>query len=252
MAARYALYFAPEPGSALHAFGSSWLGRDTHSGAACDQPVVDGISPKRLVELTGSPRRYGFHATLKAPFRLAEGCNEPGLRAAVAALVAGHAPFEAPALRPAEINGWRALVLSAPCPPMQLLCDKLVAGLDRFRAPPTEQEIARRVEGGRLSERQRELFERWGYPHVFGEFRFHMTLTEPLEPAEGRLVDTALARLVQRFTTEPLSVPSVALFHQPAADAPFTAISRFRLGVAPAPSLGAAQPSSTSGARPAE
>ena len=251
MAARYALYFAPEPGSALHAFGSSWLGRDAITGGACDQPEVNGVPAGRLVELTGSPRRYGFHATLKAPFRLAEGTDEAALTAAATVLAAGQAPFEAPALRLAEINGWRALVLSAHCLPMQMLCDRLVAGLDRFRAPPTEQEIARRVGGGNLSARQRKLFDRWGYPYVFEEFRFHMTLTEPLDASEGRWVDSALAQLATVVTAEPLRVQSVAVFRQPEPDAPFTVLSRLRLGADPALNPAAGSAPSPSVVRPA-
>ncbi|MGF1624152.1 MAG: DUF1045 domain-containing protein, partial [Alphaproteobacteria bacterium] len=194
--ARYALYFAPPPQSALHRFGSRWLGRDAASGACIARPPVAGVTPERLAEITASPARYGFHATLKAPFRLADGCDEAGLVEAVATLLASREAFMSPSLRLERIDGWRALVLAAPCPQMQALCDELVAGLDRFRATPTPAEDARRLRDGRLSARQQALYRRWGYPHVFDQFRFHMTLTSPLDDAEGTLVDAALAPLV--------------------------------------------------------
>ena len=55
--------------------------------------------------------------------------------------------------------------------------------LDPFRAPLTPSERARRRPED-LDPRRRALLDRWGYPHVFEAFRFHMTLT-------GRLADDA-------------------------------------------------------------
>lgn len=228
--ARYALYFAPPPQSALHRFGSCWLGRDAASGACIARPAVPGVTPERLAAITASPARYGFHATLKAPFRLADGCDEAGLARTVEALMAGRQPFASPPLRLESIEGWRALVLAEPCPRMQALCDELVAGLDRFRAASTAAEDARRLGDGRLSAREQALYRRWGYPYVFDQFRFHMTLTSPLDDAEGTLVDSALVPLVAPHAQAPLAVDGVTLFRQPAPDRPFAIAARFGFG----------------------
>jgi putative phosphonate metabolism protein len=223
--ARYALYFAPAPDSALHRFGSSWLGRDATTDAAVERPAVAEFAPDRLAEITRSPARYGFHATLKAPFRLALGCDKAALADAVMALTATRRPFATPPLALATIDGWRALVLSEPCAQMQALCDEMVAGLEPLRATPSQAEVARRLGAG-LSERQQALFRRWGYPYVFDEFRFHMTLTSPLDAGEGARIDAALAPLVAPFAV-PHPVDGVALFHQPGAAMPFTMVARF-------------------------
>lgn len=224
---RYALYFAPAPDTALHRFGSRWLGRDAITGQAEAQQAVEGIGPERLAEITRSARHYGFHATLKAPFRLAEGFDEADLIAAVDALTATRKVSPGPGLVLAEINGWRALVLDRPCQVIQALADEMVAGLDPLRAPLSDAEIARRLGNGHLTPREQALLQRWGYPYVFDAFQFHMTLSGPVPENEGRLLDRALAPLVQEFGRAPLLVDGVALFAQPDRDSPFTMARRF-------------------------
>jgi hypothetical protein len=80
--ARFAVYFAPAPGSDLETFGCGWLGRGLR-GEDLPQPLVTGVAPARLAEITRSPRHYGFHGTLKAPFALADG-TAPGILDAAA------------------------------------------------------------------------------------------------------------------------------------------------------------------------
>ena len=70
---RYAIYYAPAPDSDLDRFGAQLLGYDAFSGE--DLPFPDGIlqAAPDWHELTRDPRKYGFHATLKAPLSLAPG-----------------------------------------------------------------------------------------------------------------------------------------------------------------------------------
>ena len=70
---RYALYYAPPPGTALAAFGARWLGRDPDGAEAPASPELARVTPGEWRRAVALPRRYGFHATLKAPFSLAEG-----------------------------------------------------------------------------------------------------------------------------------------------------------------------------------
>jgi putative phosphonate metabolism protein len=225
---RYAVYFAPEPGSALARFGAAWLGYDVAAGAAVPQPAVAAIGRTRLHAITAEPRRYGFHATLKPPFFLADGCDPDTLGDTVAALAEGVAAFAAPPLCLSRISGFLALTLSAPCPAMHELADRCVGALDRFRAPPSPAERKRRRRTG-LTPRQDVLLARWGYPYVMAEFRFHMTLTARLDAAEGMAVSEALAPLVAPLCRAPLAVDAVSLFHQPGGDAPFRLLRRYRL-----------------------
>lgn len=224
---RYAIYFAPEAGSPLWAFGTSWLGRDPETG---DAPVARfGLSPEIHTAITAAPRRYGFHATLKPPFRLMPETTPEQLTAALQAFAAERAAFDIPAIRVDDIDGFLAFVPARPVAALEKLAGDCVTAFDGFRAPSSEAEIARRRPHA-LSPRQREYLDSWGYPYVLEEFRFHMTLTERLEPEvisdmRARL-DTAAAHLVG----EPVRVSELALYAEREPGAPFRLQARFPFG----------------------
>src|SRR5271163_3354025 len=96
---RYALYFAPRPETALAQFGARWLGWDVERGRAVDAVETAGLPTELHAAVTADPCRYGFHATLKAPFRLAEGATESDLIGVGAAFAAEHTALTAAALR---------------------------------------------------------------------------------------------------------------------------------------------------------
>lgn len=216
---RYAIYYAPSPDSALHRFGSALLGYDAVSDA--DLPFPDGVTPDWR-EVTEDPRKYGFHATLKAPTALADGRTESGLLDACAAF-AGHAR-RIPVIEPVvdAISGFIAVIPAGRSDDLQQLAADCVTEFDTFRAPLTAQDRARR-KPERLTARQCDYLDRWGYPYVMEEFRFHMTLT-------GRLSDERrapiVAQLRERFAAidlTRLAIDRIALFKQ--ADP----ASRFRI-----------------------
>lgn len=228
MSARSAIYFAPAPGSALEAFGCTWLGRGL-DGARLPQPVVDGIEPARLTEITRSPRHYGFHATLKAPFGLAQG-RSGALEEAVAAFASARTPFEI-ALRVGSLGGFIAFLAAEPFAALDALAADCVEAFDRFRAPLTEAEIARRRASG-LSPRQDAHLLRYGYPYVLDDFRFHMTLTERLHAPERDHVLAILAERAQGICAAPLTIDAISIFEQSSRDAPFALRRRFAFGEA--------------------
>ena len=110
---RYAIYFAPEPGSALDCFGRELLGYDAYQGIDVPFPGEAGLPPAWR-EMTQDPRKYGFHATLKAPMALAPGRTEAELLAACAAF-AGEARA-IPTIRPVvdSISGFIAVIPAEP------------------------------------------------------------------------------------------------------------------------------------------
>ena len=69
---RYAIYFAPSPASALWRFGSRTIGYDAANGMESAPLAPPGCEDMDWMAATDDPRRYGFHATLKAPFSLRE------------------------------------------------------------------------------------------------------------------------------------------------------------------------------------
>jgi putative phosphonate metabolism protein len=227
MSGRYAVYFAPDPTFDLARFGAAWLGYDAVTGEVMAQPIV-AVRPERLHAITAEPRRYGFHATLKPPFVLADGTDAETLATAVAALAGGIAAFAAPRLHLASISGFLALTLSEPCAEMHRLADLCVGALDRFRAPPSAAELERRRRAN-LTPRQDALLARWGYPYVMEEFRFHMTLTSRLDAEEDAMVRRELAPLVAPLCQTPLAIDAISLFHQASAEAPFCLVDRYKL-----------------------
>ena len=180
---RYAIYFAPDPETPLWRFGCSVLGCD--AGTGLDEPVPEALAGLGLDwrAATEEPRRYGFHATLKAPFRLAEGRCEEDLLAAAAAFAARRDAFEIPRLEPRALGRFIALVLAEPHAVLHALADDCVRDLDALRAPLTDTERARRGAAA-LPPRAAAYLERWGYPQILEDFRFHMTLTGPLPEAQ--------------------------------------------------------------------
>src|ERR1700753_3034672 len=198
---RYAIYYAAAADSELDRFGAHLLGYDAFRGE--DLPFPESIehSLPDWRELTRDPRKYGFHATLKAPMVLAEGKTEAELLAACETFVSMPRPI--PVITPVinAIGDFIAIVPSQPSAELEQLAAETVRGFDDFRAPLTPQDRARR-NPDRLPPRQRDYLDRWGYPYVMEEFRFHMTLTGRL--AEDRR-ESVLAILRQRFTDPPLA-----------------------------------------------
>jgi putative phosphonate metabolism protein len=221
---RYAIYYAPAPFSPLDTFGRAWLG-----SAETPSLKMPGFTASRLAEIVASARHYGFHATLKPPFALAPGRTKDDLDEALTRFAAGQPPFAAPPLALASLDGFLALMLSAPSAAMTALAERCVRDFDAFRAPPSEAELAQRRRAG-LTPLQDELLERWGYPYVMTEFRFHMTLSSRLEPAEREALKRNLAPLVTPLCAAPLPTDAVTLFVQPDRTAPFRTLRRYAFG----------------------
>ena len=218
---RYALYFAPSATHPLWDAGCRWLGRDPESGS-----TSSGGAHR------ADPRRYGFHATLKPPFALREDAGKSSLFAALSHFVDEHAPFAMPPLAVAALGDFVALRsvdrdATAPRQPLRELADDCVRLFDEFRRPPSVEETARRMAPD-LDDQQRANVARWGYPHVFEHWRFHMTLTDSV--ADDDVRDALLADATRHFSAalaEPLRCDGVALFVEDAPGVDLRLLRRF-------------------------
>lgn len=226
MTRRFAIYFAPPPGSDLEAFGQSWLGRDHLTGRPIEQPRIEGLSPDELRRLTRSAGHYGFHATLKAPFALKGGRRADELHEAADSFARERRPFEAPPLRLSKLSRWIALTLSRPSLEMDRLAADCISAFEPFRAPITEDDIARRRQSG-LTPRQDAQLLAYGYPYIFEDFHFHMTLAGPIESDEQEATFTRLRDRTSYLGAAPLPVDAIAIYEQPDRDQPFTQTGRF-------------------------
>lgn len=222
---RYAVYAAPEPGP-LAEFAAAWLGWDPEAGRAQAHPEIAGL-PAPVSELTATPRKYGFHATLKPPFRLAEGSEPEALGADLADLAASLSPVRLDGLALHRLGGFLALTPEGDTSALARLAAETVTRLDHHRAPPGEGELARR-RAANLSPAQEANLARWGYPYVMDEFRFHFTLTGKLTPAASEAVEAVLAPVIAPLLPRPFTVSALVLFGE-AADGMFHILHRYAL-----------------------
>ncbi|MES2106082.1 MAG: DUF1045 domain-containing protein [Pseudomonadota bacterium] len=228
---RYAIYYAPDQGSAWWSAGCRWLGRDPVTGQDLQQPAVEGIPPLVLQQLSSDARRYGFHATLKAPFRLAEGFNEEHLLHALAAFCAVQTRITVPAPAVLPMGDFLALRTTEESRDISALAMRCVSYFDFLRAPPGDAELNKR-RSSQLTQRQEQLLQRWGYPYTEEEYRFHMTLTDKLAGVDAD-VAYSLRKAAESFfdIAAPLLINGIALFREDAPGAPFALLRRFDFGL---------------------
>ena len=225
---RYAIYHAPAPGNDLDRFGAQLLGYDAYSGEDLPFPnEIIRMAPDWR-DLTKDPRKYGFHATLKAPMSLAPGRTEPELLAACESFAGKPRPI--PVLTPfvGSISGFVAVVPDGPSLEVERLAADCTREFDSFRAPLTPADRARRNPSD-LTPRQREYLDRWGYPYVMEEFRFHMTLTGRLAVERREPVLTMLRNSFSAIGLKTLAIDRIAVFRQENADTRFLIVKHWQL-----------------------
>ncbi|WP_095597067.1 DUF1045 domain-containing protein [Actibacterium pelagium] len=222
---RYAVFYTPDPGPLMD-FGSAWLGWDPVAGAPAAPPAIEGL-PQPLDVITATPRKYGFHGTIKPPFRLAEGMGQVDLVAAFDALALSLNSVHLQGLQLSRLGRFLALKPQGDTTELKALAAAVVRGLDIFRAPLTDADIARR-NPNRLSAQQRSLLLQWGYPYVMEEFRFHMTMTGRLGPEDLNQTEAVLKPLITPLLPYPFMIDSLCLFGE-AEDGKFHLLHRATL-----------------------
>ena len=225
---RYAIYYVPAPGTELDHFGARLLGYDAFSGE--DLPFPDGVTQAVTDwrDITQDPRKYGFHATMKAPLSLAKDKTEAELLAACEAFAGKPRPI--PVIKPVvdSISGFIAVVPAQPSPELERLAADCTSEFDSFRAPLTSGDRARRNPSA-LTARQREHLKRWGYPYVMEDFRFHMTLTGRLDAGPRGPVLTMLRNRFSAVGLETFAVDRIAVFRQDDPRSRFRILDHWKL-----------------------
>jgi len=227
--ARYAIYFVPAAQLDFYRFGCSILGYDCYTGRDVD--LLDSLHKEfaNWREITGEPRRYGFHATLKAPFSLPPSRSEAALTDAFDKFAKLGHPVVHIEPEVTALGDFIAIVPRRPTPALDALANQCTTSFDAFRAPMTAKERARRM-ASHLSPSQMQNLDRWGYPFVFDDFRFHMTLTGPLPKAARDHIIAVLRRAFDHTCGKgEIAIDRLALVNQPDERARFRVLCQAEL-----------------------
>lgn len=226
MSERYAIYYTLPKENELYQKVSSWLGHDVY-GTKEKQNSFE--FPEALVpfrQYNNKASVYGFHATLKAPFRLAEGLSRHQLEYSLEKFCTLRKPFECGKMSIVEIGNFLAFSHQSYCQKMELLAQDCVKTFEDFRAPLNNAEIARRKPES-LTKKQKQLLNLWGYPYVMEEFKFHMTLTNKIYDGNLQACHAALNDYFSPYLSQSFVVDRVYLYHQPSPTEKFYIINSF-------------------------
>jgi putative phosphonate metabolism protein len=205
---RYAIYFTPPPGP-LADFGAAWLGWDPVQSKTVAHPQIDDL-PRSISEITRTPRNYGFHATIKPPFRPKAKNTEQALRTALESFCATQSIIELEGLVVARLGRFLALRPDGDETALNAMAADTIRIFEPFRASLTAAELAKRRAQG-LTPAQDDLLQTWGYPYVMEEFRFHITLTGKLPKSDGKALVPRLEGLLQPLLPRPFPIDGLAL-----------------------------------------
>ena len=211
MTERFAIYYAPACDSALWERAQAWLRQDA-------------LQPQ-----TVSARRYGFHATIKAPMALRDGQDRAGLEMALAAFARQQAPVSMGPVG-AHVIGGGFLALTPVKQPQRItdFAATVTTVFEPFRAPLEAGERQRRLRSP-LTARQIELVDEYGYPYVLEEFELHMTLTDRLPEVERPALLAAARHWFGPALAAPVRLDRLAIFGEAAPGADFVRLRDFVL-----------------------
>lgn len=230
MTARYGIYFTPDDNSELAAYGATVLRRTAVDASDWLNPdlAVSFPATSAWQEQIRKPAHYGFHATMKAPFELAQGQSADKLTAALEAFCRTQISIVLDGLAPVRSCRYDALALTQQPDEISRLASDCVTLFEQFRAPLGKADIARRNPAS-LTESELANMHRYGYPYVLNDFNFHMTLS-----GQSNRDDNAyfawLQDLYKTMVKEPPVLDRLCVFYQPDRQKPFIRIEEFKFG----------------------
>ncbi len=236
---RYAVYHVPPPDDPLGRRAAEWLGRDHWTGADYGHRPLGGFRTRDLERITAAPRRYGFHATLRSPFTPKTNIDQADLTARLRACAAQVTQINNLDLEIRRIGPFFALVPTKIVPELDQLAAACVTDFDNMRRPIGAGEIMARARAANTP-RRRALLARWGYPFVFDQFRYHMTLTGPVDDADADRLAPIVADWFDECLQAPRRIMTISLCGDPGDGAPFQVVETAPLSGADIPVAAAA------------
>ena len=207
---RYSIYYVPD--GPLGKFGASWLGWDIQAREFV--PLLHIENNKiDLSKITEEPRKYGFHGTLKAPFRLNSQKTEKELIADFEEFCRNQPSVCSEKLVLTIISNFIALAPAKQSERISQLAQNCVTFFDHYRAPLNKKELARKQKKT-LTSYQQEMLSRWGYPYVFKDFKFHLTLTGKISKTVADELMSFLARKINPVLEDRFRIRELVLARQ--------------------------------------
>ncbi len=237
MTARYAIYFSPDDNSELGIYGATVLRRQAENASdwlnpalAVEYPDASG-SPDSLdwAAQIKKPAHYGFHATIKAPFELAESQSSDELAEDLKRFCQSKTAITLVGLKPVRSCRYHSLAFDQQPSALPQLAAECVTHFEKYRAPLTNADIERRNPDS-LKKSERENLHRYGYPYILEDFNFHMTLS-----GQNKGDDVAyfewLCDLYQVMVEKPPVFDRLCVFRQPDRQSPFVREAEFFFGL---------------------
>ena len=214
---RYAIYYTPQPGTPLAAFGRSWFGRANDGVTSRLSRTQVSPAPLASSRCCIAGRYTGLHAVFRAPFGLRDGMGPDALKARLINFAARRKQVPTGPLTLARAGRYLVLRPIKPTPALDWLAAQCVAAFDGFAESPA---YAAPHQGVKLNDHQRLLLKSFGDPHVLSEYRFYITLTGPLDPAHLERVSQALWPMLEEICATGVTVDGLSLFGEAAVAAP--------------------------------
>ena len=222
---RFAIYYTPQPGTALAAFGRSWFGR-ANDGATLQAFSSDGLADSGIAKISSLPGRYtGLHALFLAPFALRDDAGLDDVRTRLINFAANRKAVETGPLTLARAGRYLVLRPVEPKPALDWLAAQCVNAFEEFSAEPDEAEDQHR----HLSPYQRLLLRSFGHPNVMSEYRFSIALTGPLDPSHLERVSQALWPVLEDICAGGVTIDGLSLFGDAGGRAPMHLLGRYKL-----------------------
>lgn len=232
MPERFAIYFTLAQSDPLYQLAAQWLNYDFYKGDQMPpikldhHAIIDPLRP--YIKYNAKAAQYGFHATLKPPFRLKPGVSHVQLVKIMKHFAKLHKPFTCAPLKVEQIGDFLALVPEQHCNKLNDLAKDCVQTFDVFRDRLNADEIEKR-NPLKLTKNQKLMLDTWGYPYVLDEFRFHMTLTDRLSKKQINKCRPLLEAYFHPYTSRSLPVDQINLCYQATSRSPFVVLETYSL-----------------------
>ena len=231
---RVAIYFLPKKNSSLENFGKNLLGRDINKKKKISLTRRQKYFINRgftyfdeLKDYCEQPAKYGFHATLKAPFRLKRNVKTKNFYDVISHIAAQHSRFKIKGLKIVYSKKFTLITSRKPNKLLINLENDLVKHLDTFRAELNKTEIKKRIPDS-LTFKQNKYLKEWGYPFVLDQYKFHMTLMNQNNNKLSNKQKLELEKLIYKISNNLLEFNEISLLGEN-KNGYFEEIKRFKL-----------------------